>query len=171
MKDKLYEQNVRTDWNDFLRIFLIVFSVLIFVGISVAGDPINVRMTTAAWKAFNDKKYEDAIKKAEECIDEFEPTALRQQKELEESKISLPPVGKVEKTQEDVIFSRGLLNDVATCWFIKGRSLEKLKRTEEAIHAYKKAEGYTYARTWDTNWEGFWSPSKTAKDRRFFLEK
>jgi hypothetical protein len=70
-----------------------------------------------------------------------------------------------------VILERGLLNDVGTCWFIKGRSLEKLERRQEAIQAYRRAERYTYARTYDPSWDGFWSPSQGAKDRRTYLEE
>ncbi len=131
---------------------------------------INTDLTTKAWHAFNKKNYKEAIKWAEQCIEEFEPSAIREQKNLGKNNVPLPPIGKVKSENERTeIFHRGLLNDVATCWYVKGRSLEKLEKTGEAIKAYQRAEIYTYGRTWDPSWEGFWSPSEVSRDRRIFL--
>lgn len=62
------------------------------------------------------------------------------------------------------IFANGLLNDVATCYFIKGKAAEKLVRKDDAKRAYEEAKKLTYARAWDPQgW--FWSPSEGASDR------
>lgn len=151
-------------------VLLILGGGILLVNATTEPLPLNVRLTTAAWNAFNKGEYREAIKKVEECIDNFEPSALREQRELERSNTQLPPIGMVSDDAKKMIFKRGLLNDVATCWFIKGRSLEKLGRKQEAIQAYRRAEVYTYARTYDPGWNGFWSPSQGAIDRRTFLE-
>lgn len=124
----------------------------------------NTRMTNAAWAAFNAKDYSNAIAKAQQCIDEFVGGANREQAELEKKNTPLPPNGKVSSTEKDVIMERGLLNDVATCYFIAGRSAEYLKNIELARTSYLQAAKYTYARTWDPGgW--FWSPAEAAADR------
>lgn len=158
----------------FVQVLLIIFLIILGSGILIlnyATEPLppNVRLTNEAWKAYDNKKYEQAIKKAEECIKEFERDAIPEQKELEKSNAPLPPLGKVSEEEKKTIFNRGLLNDVATCWLIKGLSLEKLGRIQEAIKAYCKAAKFTYARTYDPSWDGFWSPSKKAKNSLSYL--
>jgi len=76
---------------------------------------------------------------------------------------SLPPKGRVSDAEKNTIFSRGLLNDVATCFLIKGRSAENLRRKDAAKHAYAAATKYKHARCWDLKgW--FWSPAEMAAD-------
>jgi len=153
-------------------IICVLFICLIFpIKAFSQNDPLNVRLTNAAWRAFGAKDFNGAIKNAEECIDEFQPAALREQEQLEKDETPAFPVGKVDKETEKTLLRRGLLNDVATCWFIKGRSLEKLGRTQEALNAFRQAEKYTYARTWDDQGKVFWSPAEGAKDRIRFLMK
>jgi len=127
--------------------------------------PLNARLTQAAWEAYNKKSYEQAIKKAEECIDEFQPAAIRQQRDLREENTPVPPEGSVSADKKETIINRGVLNDVATCWFIIGKSYEKIEKQQEAIQAYCMAAKFTYARTYDPSWDGFWSPSQSAMDR------
>jgi hypothetical protein len=125
--------------------------------------PLNERLTAAAWEAFNNEKYERAITNADKCIDEFLGAAGRIQAKLEEDKASIP-TGSVNEEQKKQIFKNGLLNDVATCSFIKGRSLEKLSRKEDAKNAYEATKKLSYGRCWDPGgW--FWSPAEAAADR------
>jgi hypothetical protein len=126
-----------------------------------------------AWDAFNGAKYESAIKFAEQCIDNFGKAADRAQEKLESENEPLPPTGKVSGAEKDKIFKRGLLNDVATAYFIKGRSAEYLYKTggpksteykDMAKEAYEATCRYKHARTWDVKgW--FWSPCEAASDR------
>lgn len=124
-----------------------------------------------AWTAFNNKKYEEAIQFADKCIDEFGKIADKKQKALEDDKVPEPP-DEINDAEKNRIFKQGLLNDVGTAYFIKGRSAEFLYRqggdksaeykklTEETYTACK----YKHARTWDPKgW--FWSPCKAALDR------
>ncbi len=134
---------------------------------TVSAAPIagfNEVLTTQAWEAYNRRDYKTAIESADKCINEFLGRAMRVQEELEAKKVPLPSIGAVSNQEKQVIFARGLLNDVATCLYIKGRSLEAEGQREEAVKVYKATTKYTYARCWDTQgW--FWSPSEGALDR------
>ncbi len=124
----------------------------------------NTVLTTQAWEAYNRRDYKAAIESADKCIKEFLGRAMRDQETLAAKKTPLPPIGAVSNQDKQVIFVRGLLNDVATCLYIKGRSLEAEGRKEEAVKVYKETAKYTYARCWDTQgW--FWSLSEGALDR------
>lgn len=119
----------------------------------------NEQGTIEAWKALNDNHPKDAVASADRVILQFKSEALSIQKELESHHAECPPVGRVTEDQKKIIFKRGVLNDVATCYYIKGQALEKLKDTDGAKEAYESACRLTYARTWDP--EGwFWSPAQ-----------
>lgn len=127
-------------------------------------EPKNVQLASAAWKAFDDKKYEQAILAADKCVEEFQAQADRDESRLEQQKAPLPPVGKVSKEEKEAIFSQGVVNDVATCLWIKAQSARTLGRNDQATQAYEAACKYRYARAWDPGgW--FWSPSQDACDR------
>lgn len=126
--------------------------------------PLNAQLTQAAWEALEDEDFQTALAKTEACIEEFEGAALLEQEALEESDEPAPPEGQVSEEVAKKIHSRGLLNDVATCFFIQGRAYEKLSRIADAKAAYEKAARFTYARAWDPKgW--FWSPASAAKGR------
>lgn len=129
----------------------------------------NTVFTREAWEAYNRRDYKAAIESADKCINEFLGRATREQEELEAKKVPLPPVGAVSNQQKQATFKRGLLNDVATCLYIKGRSLEAEGRKTEAVKVYKETAKYTYARCWDPQgW--FWSLSEGALDRLRMLQ-
>jgi hypothetical protein len=107
--------------------------------------------------------YTLAILKADECITNFELQAITQQDELAKNGNPMPPLGFVSKEEQQIIFSRGVLNDVATCYLIKGQSLEKLNRINEAKDVYQKTLQFSYARAWDKS-GGFWSPVDAASN-------
>lgn len=148
-----------------LGILLLLTSAVLLVGRAMSDEqPLNVVVTKKAWDAFNANHYEEAIRHADECIREFRGAANRKQAELASAKSPVPPVGTVSESEKTTILARGLLNDVATCYFIKGRAAERLERVAEARSAYKDAMTYTYARCWDPKgW--FWSPAEVAADR------
>jgi tetratricopeptide (TPR) repeat protein len=128
-----------------------------------AGKPLNEQTTADAWDAYNSGKYQAAITNAEICIEEFRGAASLLQTKLEKEKPELP-TGAVSDDVKKKIQANGLLNDVATCYFIKGRSAEKLGRKDEALKTYEQVKKYTYARTWDPQgW--FWSPAEAAEGR------
>ena len=139
--------------------------VLVDVGATAAAEqPRNVELTNATWDAYNKGNYEGAILAADRCIQRFKEEADRGQNELANKHAALPPTGKVSAEQKKAILDNGVLNDVATCYWIKGRSAQKLQRTAQAKEAYQSTVKYSYARTWDPNgW--FWSPTEDATDR------
>ena len=73
------------------------------------------------------------------------------------------PLGKVAPEDRERIFANGLLNDVATCLWIKGRSHEELGRLAEARQAYEQATHLTHGRCWNEDEELFWSPAEKAR--------
>ena len=70
-----------------------------------------------------------------------------------------------DAVQKEAIHKNGLLNDVAACAFIKGRSMEKLGNRPGAVQAYKFATQLSYGRCWDPDQGSFWSPAASAAGR------
>lgn len=123
----------------------------------------NEELTSAAWKALDLDNFREAIAKADKCIEAFEASALKIQKQLESAGTRVPK-GDVTEEEKKAVHQNGLLNDVATCYFIKGKSFEGLKQKQSAIIAYKATARFTHARTWDPKgW--FWSPAEAATER------
>lgn len=128
------------------------------------GQPLNMQLTAAAWDAYSNRRYEVAICLADRCINEFQIAANIEQSQLEVTGNPLPPIGRVSDTERNTIIAQGMLNDLATCLWIKARSAQSLGRLDQAAQAYQATARYTYARTWDPNgW--FWSPSEDALKR------
>ena len=152
----------------YLGVIAVTAVALILVGRQyVAAEqapPRNVALLAKAWGAFNTEKWELAVTRADEMLDEFSDQALRQQEELAAQGTPKPPTGKVTDAQKEAIDARGVINDVATAYWIKGKSLERLDRNAEATTAYEAAVRLSYGRCWDPNgW--FWSPAESAGDR------
>jgi hypothetical protein len=132
---------------------------------AAGSAPLSVQLTTAAMNALNIGNYAEATAKSQECIDRFEGQAVRDQQTFTASGSPTPPVGAVaDEKRKNEIFARGVLNDVATCYFIKGQALEKLDRISEAKEAYKGSLKFPDSRTWDPAGY-FWSPAQGASDR------
>jgi tetratricopeptide (TPR) repeat protein len=146
-----------------LIVILSLGSLLPAFGGEPKDKPLNEKATAAAWAALNTDKFEAAMQRADECVGEFRGAANRLQEKLENEKADLP-TGAVSAQLKAKILANGLLNDVGTCYFIKGQAAEKLGRKEDAVKAYEEARKLTYARTWDPQgW--FWSPAEGASDR------
>lgn len=151
-----------------IMLLILTFSIILMPKLTNADE----KCLKNAWEVFNVKDYKKSIKYADECIDSFGKKAARIQKELEEDNIPDPPTGAVEDAEKNKIFKRGILNDVASAYWIKGRAAEYLYKTTKN-NDYKKmaTEAYTivckdykYGRTWDPKgW--FWSPCEDASDR------
>lgn len=142
------------------------------------GPPsFNERLTRDAWKAFEREAYHAAISSAEEMIKKYDKPAMLKQVELEREKEKDAPHGKVWPRPAAKIFDRGILNDVAACYWIMGKCYERINLCHKAKEAYLAASKLTYARVWDSQWwplrgwspfGWFWSPAQDAQDR---LEK
>lgn len=125
------------------------------------GDHTSSTITTKAWDAFNAGKHDDAIGYANKCIELYQAKAEEMQKALQAS---------VPSDQTEEVHKQWALNDVGTCLFILGQTLEKQNKGTEALAAYKKlVEKVSFAQTWDTKgW--FWKPADAAKERIKALE-
>jgi len=136
----------------------------VYVTRNVPELPMNARLTVQAWTAFNAGRWEEAIARADECTSRFSQAAEATQTKLAQQSVPPPPVGPVPDDLRRTIASRGPLNDVATCWFMRGRASETLGRTSVAVQAYQTALRFPHARCWDPNgW--FWSPAEAAQER------
>ena len=150
---------------------LVCFAATIAVAAPQPSDPKvestparNEALTTAAWKALEKKDFPEAIAKAERCIKSFAAQAVKLQKKLKTDRARVPN-GAVTENEKRLVHQNGLLNDVATCYFIKAKSHEGLKQNTAAIAAYKAAAKFTYARAWDADGPWFWSPAEAAEER------
>lgn len=123
------------------------------------GDFSSAAITNKAWQASEAKDFAAVDGYTSKCIEMFKTQAVEQQKALKE-----PP------TDKDVIFAQWALNDVGTCYFIRGQALEKQGKNKEAIEAYKfLVDNLAFAQTWDPKgW--FWKPAGAAAGRIKALE-
>ncbi len=139
-------------------------AVLVFVGhpeVTHAQQARHDKATTAAWEALKKGVYKEAIRQADLCIEDFSGAANRRQKELDDKNERVPN-GRVTEKQKAAIFSNGVLNDVATCHYIKIRVAAKLGRKEDMAASLKAVAAYPAARAWDQKgW--FWSPAQAAE--------
>lgn len=147
-------------------------SLLMFMLLALPRAYAEEQCLKNAWKAFNGNSFAGAIKFADQCIDQFGKAADREQDKLNKDNEPLPPKGKVNDVEKNKIFRRGLLNDVATAYFIKGKSAESLYHKGGpkastykgmAQASYEATCRYKHARTWDPK-DYFWSPCEAASD-------
>jgi len=128
----------------------------------------NTELTNAAWTEYDNKHYDLAITAAMRCVDRFKKEADADQARMEKNRVEQPPVGltaHMSPQQEKTIYEQGVLNDVATCYWIAANSAQILGKNDEARQAYQAAAKYTYARTYDKKQKLFWSPADDAADR------
>jgi tetratricopeptide (TPR) repeat protein len=122
------------------------------------GDFTSMTLQVKAWDALGEGQYEDAVKYTEKCTQLYEKKAREMQASLS------------SKPSSDVVNDYWALNDVGTCYFIRGEALTKLRQYKEALAAYKvvKDELY-YSQCWDPKgW--YWSPSDAAYPKVEMLE-
>ncbi len=185
-KRLIAESRQNVSWRKALLIFVVSFVFILItdltpmpvgetIRVAIFGPPSqNERWTLNAWRAFERRDYLAAIASAEQVIDQYAGVAERQQAELQKQTKPLPAVGKVSPWVAAQIFPRGLLNDVASCYWIAGQSYERQGQGCRAKAAYIAASKLTYARTWDPQWwplrgwspfGWFWPPGQLAQDR------
>jgi hypothetical protein len=134
-------------------------------------NTMNVVWTAEAWRLYEQKRYEEALGMAGRVIRTFGTQArgiqIRLMDAIRKGEAKVPPVGAVAPPEEAAVHKNGLLNDVATCFFITGKSDQELyARTKEARFkdgaalAFANAAYLTLARCWDPNGRFFWNPSE-----------
>jgi hypothetical protein len=130
-------------------------------------------MAKAAWASFNDGDYHGAIIISSDCISTIGPDAFNEQDRLGRRGeiFSENEIEAISKSDQKETIKRRLINNAGTCWFIKGRSFERLRKIREAIDAYSEAEFYTLARTMQEPSGLFLVPARIARARRRYLEE
>jgi hypothetical protein len=86
------------------------------------GNYSSADLTTNAWKAYGDGRYSDAVALTSKCIESFKSQAGEQQRAL-----------KSGHTQTN----SWALNDVGTCYYIRGMSYGKMGKTDKATEDYQ----------------------------------
>lgn len=124
----------------------------------------NLELTLAAWNAFRAGHNEQAIAKADQCIQQFRGAADRIEARLEAEKASLPK-GKSSPADQRLVDRYEVLHDVARCFLIKGMAQEKLAHRDAAQAAYAAATKYKNARVRDPATDSFCSPAEKAAQR------
>lgn len=122
------------------------------------GDYTSATMTTKAWQALMSKNYALVNAYTAKCIELFAAEAKNMQ------------AGLTVPAPADTASTLWALNDVGTCYYVRGQAFEAQGMNAEAIVAYKKlAKEFSFAQTWDLKgW--FWSPAEAAKQRLKVLE-
>jgi tetratricopeptide (TPR) repeat protein len=115
-------------------------------------------LTASAWASLDAKQYDEAMLYANLCIQQFEDEAVRQQEKL---------------TKEPGIDITALasLNDVATCYFIKGMIWKGQNEVKTAADIFQHvAETYPGAQCWDPRgW--YWKVAESARDKILEIQK
>jgi hypothetical protein len=163
----------------FISILIIsTFSCFNITGTLVTGifgpSSDHEKWTTEAWDAVDHNNPTQAIGAAEKVIDNYAIDAVQAEEELEKSQERLPPVGSLCGSERKRIFARGVLNDVASAYWIAGQAYEQMGNFAKACEDYRSAGRLRYARTWDParlvfkSWNiggHFWSPATKAAGR------
>jgi hypothetical protein len=140
---------------------LLVTGGIVYVRSSPMAIPISLTdiAMKGAFDEFNNKKYDEAIKRAAECTENFKPSADALQGQLEAAKYPSYPVGKVSEAQKQEIWNNGALNAVAACYWVEGRAYHAKGDLKQAKEVYLVCARYTYARIYDPPGDFFWSRS------------
>jgi tetratricopeptide (TPR) repeat protein len=122
------------------------------------GDFASVTLMVKGWEMLGEGNFEAAIKYTEKCAELYEEKAREMQKSM------------TSKAAPDKVNDYWALNDVGTCYFIRGEALSKLRKYEEALAAYKVVrDDLYYAQAWDPKgWH--WSPSDASYPKIAMLE-
>src|SRR4051794_4336058 len=139
---------------------IVVAALVVTVPPALTRQLLHVTETAAAWAAMDRGDYEEAIRHADRCIEEFHGTATKLQLRLVSKRVEVPK-GQVSLQQKEAIHQFAPLNDVATSYFVKGLALQRLGRHEEAIKAFDATQKLSEGRCWNPGgW--FWSPAESA---------
>jgi tetratricopeptide (TPR) repeat protein len=119
------------------------------------GDYSSATLTTKAWQALNNNDAAGVEAYTNKCIELYASKAKEMQASLTE----------YAWESKEKIFSYWALNDVGTCYFIKGEAAFKAGDKAKAKEAYQKViNDYFYAQSWDPQgW--FWKPAEGAQQK------
>lgn len=123
------------------------------------GDHTSVTLTSKAWAALADEDYNGVAAYTKKCIELYGQKASEQQASL------------TDFAPTDKAFDYWALNDVATCYFILGKSYKEQGEPAKAKEALKKIiSDYSYAQCWDGGSKAHWKVAQASKDQINTLE-
>lgn len=129
-----------------------------------------------AWAAMKHSNYQQAFEAADDCVDQFSIQAFRDEAALEQTREKMPPKVIDNAFDRKKVFDRGILNDVATAYFVRGQAAEHVAKKRPnpqmqraALESYRNASRLKYGRCWDPG-GFFWSPAEAASDRLVALQ-
>ena len=117
------------------------------------GDYTSETLTVKAWKALDAKDYQGIMIYTKKCMDLYEKDAKEQQASL------------TDYAPKEKAFNYWALNDVGTCYFIRGEALTAQGRKDEAKASFEHIiNELSFAQCWDPKgW--FWKPAVGARGR------
>ncbi|MEA3368946.1 MAG: zf-HC2 domain-containing protein [Candidatus Ratteibacteria bacterium] len=125
------------------------------------GDYTSMTLAVKAWQALGSKDYPAVKAYTAKCFDLYRQEAEKQQAQL------------TDYASKENAFDYGALNDVGTCYFIRGETYMKQKLWDKAGKDFQTIlDKYSYAQCWDPKgW--FWKPVVSAQGRlnRIRVEK
>ncbi|UCB56792.1 MAG: hypothetical protein JSV30_06265 [Candidatus Omnitrophota bacterium] len=137
-------------------LILAILLILLQAGLVCAeydfGDESSSYLAMKAWEALGKKDYEAVWAYTQKCIDLYQKEARRQQ-----SSLSAFPA-----REKQMIFN--VLNNVATCYFIRAEVLMRQNKLEEARETFQIIiEDYSFAQYWDPRgW--FWKVAEKSQE-------
>jgi len=123
------------------------------------GDESSTYLTIKAWEALGKKDYEAVWAYTQKCIDLYRDGARRQQSSLS----AFPP------REKQSVFNA--LNNVATCYFIRGEALMRQNKWQEARQIFRIiVEDFSFAQYWDPRgW--FWKVAEKSEETITKIDK
>ncbi len=134
-----------------VRLFMVVLAVMTLPLAAWAQDLNSSDYVSKGWAELGKRNFDKVYRIVDECILKFSSEADSQAASLTD----FPPKDKVSTYQ--------VMNDVATCYFIKGEALMRQEKKQEAKKVFKEViEKYPFAQAWDPRgW--FWSIKEKAE--------
>ncbi len=119
------------------------------------GDYSSLTLTVNSWKALEAGDLEAVVVYTNKCFELYEKTADEQQASL----------ANFAAGTNDEIAKYWALNDVGTCYFIRGSAFQKAAQTEEARKSFQTVlDKYRFAQCWDPKgW--YWKVTDAAVER------
>ena len=132
-----------------MRRLTLFFFVFVFTFLALGENSSDY--VKKGWNYLGERKFEEVYKITDECIAKYSSQADKLAKTLSD----FPPKGKEGMYK--------VMNDVATCLFIKGEALMREGKIEEAKKVFKEIiDKYPYSVAWDPRgW--FWSIKEKAE--------
>jgi len=132
-----------------MRRLTLFFFIFVFTFLALGENSSDY--VKKGWNYLGERKFDKVYKITDECIAKYSSQADKLAKTLSD----FPPKGKEGMYK--------VMNDVATCLFIKGEALMREGRIEEAKKVFKEIiDKYPYSVAWDPRgW--FWSVKEKAE--------